>query len=101
VVEFSGKFANLERVVIKDRHLNLKGEILRHGWNEAQWNQKSRLRQESWDAECTFVEEVFKERGIELVTLKDIPEAEGTRIAFMATFPARHISTPKVKGREE
>jgi len=34
------------------------------------------------------------------VTSQDIPEAEGTRTAFMATLPAHYILTPKAKGRE-
>ena len=47
------------------------------------------------------MEEVFKERGIELVTSQDIPEGEGTRKAFMATFPAHHILVAKEKGGQE
>jgi hypothetical protein len=37
------------------------------------------------------VEEVFKERDIELVTSQEVPEGEGTRKAFMATLPAHNI----------
>ena len=43
------------------------------------------------------MEEVFKERGIELVTSQDIPEAEGTGRAFMATFPTHHSLAAKEK----
>lgn len=42
--------------------------ILRNGWNEDRWDEESRVRQGIWDAEWKLVEEVFKERGIELMT---------------------------------
>jgi hypothetical protein len=100
-VEFSGKFANLKSVVIKDRHLNLKGEILRYGWSEAQWSQESRSRQDGWDLEWKLTLDFFEERNITITTSSTIPEAEGSKKAFMATFAAHHIPAPKVKGGEE
>jgi hypothetical protein len=74
---FSAKFPSLKRLVIRDREANLEGTILRNGWKEARWKEESRLRQQSWDAEWTLMEKVFKERGIELVTSQVIPEVRG------------------------
>ena len=70
------------------------GTILRNGWNEDRWNEESRLRQDSWDAGWKLVQEVFGKRGAELVTSQEIPEAERTSNAFMATFPAHNIPPP-------
>lgn len=67
------------------------GMILRNGLCEDRWKDESRLRQQSWDAEWTLVEKVFKERHIELVTSRELAEAHATKKAFMAIFPAYHI----------
>jgi hypothetical protein len=74
-------------VVINAKHFNLKGEILMHGWNEAQRNQESRSRQGEWDLEWKWVLDFFEKRNI-TITTSTIPKAKGTKKAFMATFPA-------------
>ena len=47
------------------------------------------------------MQDFFAERGIELVISQEIPEVEGTRKVFMATFPAHHIPAPKAKDGKE
>ena len=89
-VEFFDKFAN-ESVVIKDRYLNLKGEILTYGCNEVQWNQESRLKQGEGDLEWKLVLDFFEKRNITITTSSTILETEGARKAFIATFPAHHV----------
>jgi hypothetical protein len=96
----SVRLPSLKRLLIREREAKLVEKITRNGWGEDHWQEESRLRQESWSAEWTLVEEVFKERGIELVISQEIPETEGTRRAFTATFPAHDTSAPKVKGGE-
>lgn len=66
--------------------------MLRNGWNEDRWSEEARSRQEVWKVEWKLVEDVFKERGIEIVILPMISEAEGTKAAFMATFPTHDYS---------
>ena len=44
---------------------------------------------------------LFKERGIELVISQEIPEAEGTKKAFIVTFPVHHISVPEAKSEDD
>jgi hypothetical protein len=50
-----------------------------------------------WNAEWALVEEVFKGRGMELVTSQEIPEAEGTTRGRL--LGALHVSS-KSKRRE-
>ena len=77
------------------------GAVLRNGWKEGRWNEVSKLRQDSWDAEWKIVQEFVRKHGIELVTSQEIPEAEEARKKFMATFSAHYIPAPKAEGRED
>lgn len=95
---FFERFSNLKRLFVRDRHLNLTGSILRNGWNEDRWSEEARSRQEVWKAEWKLVEDVFKERGIEIIILPNISETERTRAAFMATFPTHHVPASKANG---
>ena len=47
------------------------------------------------------MEDVFLEPGIEIVTSPKIAETEGTRRAFIATFLAHYIQTPKQTSKGE
>ncbi|KAH8650396.1 hypothetical protein BGZ60DRAFT_437151 [Tricladium varicosporioides] len=93
---FSQRFPNLKRLLVRDRYLNLMGVILRNGWEEDHWNDEASSRQKTWDVGWKLVKDFLKERGIEIVALQEIPEAEGNRKAFMNTFPA-HCNLEKEK----
>lgn len=75
--------------------------IFWNGWNEDCWNEESRARQGIWNAEWKLVQEIFGERCTEIVASPEIPETEGARESFIATFPAHHIPAPKATGGKE
>jgi len=95
---FFERFPNLKRLLVRERYLNLAESILRNGWDEDRWSEEARSRLDIWKAEWKLVEDVFKERGIKIVILPEISEAEGTRAALMATFSTHHVPASEAKG---
>ncbi len=75
--------------------------MLRNGWDEDRWSEEAKSRQEVWKVEWKLVEDLFKERGIEIVILPNIAEAEEARAAFVATFPTHEITASKEMGGTE
>ncbi|KAG9229476.1 hypothetical protein BJ875DRAFT_488888 [Amylocarpus encephaloides] len=95
--KFSERFPDIKRLLIREKDINLEGKILWNGWNEDRWNEESKLRQNSWDAGWKLVEEVFKDREIELVTSQRILATDGTKEEFIATFPVHKRIVPWLK----
>lgn len=82
--QFHDKFPNLERLVVMDRHANLRGEVLRNGWPEERWNRESKLNQSDWDREWRSVRELFEKRNILITTPLAVPDIQRRRIADIA-----------------
>jgi hypothetical protein len=83
-MQFHDKFPNLERLVVIDRHVNLRGEVLRNGWPEERWSRESKLNQSDWDREWKSVRELFEKRNILITTPSAVPDIQRRRIADIA-----------------
>jgi hypothetical protein len=88
--QFSQRFPRLRRLLIRDRDINLKGVVLRNEWYEDQWIKESRLKENIWNKEWKLVKDYFKEKGIEFVISRELPQEESQRKEFIATFHACH-----------
>jgi hypothetical protein len=82
--QFHDKFPNLKRLVVMDRYVNLRKEVLRNRWLEERWNRESKSNQSNWDREWKSVQELFEKRNILITTSSAVPDIQRRRIADIA-----------------